>query len=244
MKLVLLATDRASYGNLAQLITRGRRQAEKGSYALTRDDVAALAGGLLALWVPPGRPCAPVGKPSTAREIGLTRDRRALGRRRRFPDRAWIAVELFARAGDRARLARCGALVARERAAAGRRRRRPHARARAARAAGHADRDPPEHAARRLRLRALPQRRAAPALARAARDDLSAGAARRDASRSRERCTLFARRAALRVSRGDRAAGRDAGVASARADRSGARSPLSRTAFQPTSASWSSTSSR
>ncbi len=29
---MLLATDRASYGNLAQLITRGRRQATKGSY--------------------------------------------------------------------------------------------------------------------------------------------------------------------------------------------------------------------
>src|SRR5258708_31480132 len=28
-KLVLLATDRASYGNLTQLITRGRRQAKK-----------------------------------------------------------------------------------------------------------------------------------------------------------------------------------------------------------------------
>jgi hypothetical protein len=48
-KLVLLATDRASYGNLAQLITRGRRSAVKGTYALTRADVAALAEGLLAL---------------------------------------------------------------------------------------------------------------------------------------------------------------------------------------------------
>ncbi len=49
MKLVLLATDRASYGNLTQLITRGRRQAKKGAYVLSRDDVAAFAGGLLAL---------------------------------------------------------------------------------------------------------------------------------------------------------------------------------------------------
>ena len=30
MKLVLLATDRASYGDLAQLITRGRRQRGQG----------------------------------------------------------------------------------------------------------------------------------------------------------------------------------------------------------------------
>src|SRR5215813_15033432 len=52
-KIVLLVTDRASYGNLAQLITRGRRSAAKGSYALTRDDDTAFAEGLLALWVPP-----------------------------------------------------------------------------------------------------------------------------------------------------------------------------------------------
>src|SRR5574341_631630 len=34
-RLVLLATDRESYGDLAALITRGRRAAEKGSYRLT-----------------------------------------------------------------------------------------------------------------------------------------------------------------------------------------------------------------
>ena len=43
MKLVLLATDRESYGDLSQLITRGRRNAVKGTYRLTRDDVAELA---------------------------------------------------------------------------------------------------------------------------------------------------------------------------------------------------------
>ena len=34
LKLVLLATDRESYGDLSQLITRGRRAAQKGRYAL------------------------------------------------------------------------------------------------------------------------------------------------------------------------------------------------------------------
>ena len=53
LKLVLYATDRATYGDLAQLITRGRRNATKGSYALTRDDVVALAPRCLALWIPP-----------------------------------------------------------------------------------------------------------------------------------------------------------------------------------------------
>ena len=32
LKLLLYATDRASYGDLTQLITRGRRNAKKGSY--------------------------------------------------------------------------------------------------------------------------------------------------------------------------------------------------------------------
>src|SRR5262245_35094150 len=51
-KLALYAIDRATYGDLAQLITRGRRSAAKGRYALTRDDVAALASRCLALWMP------------------------------------------------------------------------------------------------------------------------------------------------------------------------------------------------
>jgi hypothetical protein len=35
------------------LITRGRRNAVKGRYALSRDDIVAFADGLLALWMPP-----------------------------------------------------------------------------------------------------------------------------------------------------------------------------------------------
>jgi error-prone DNA polymerase len=46
--LVLWATDRASYGRLARLITLGRRRAEKGECHLTLEDVAAHAEGLLA----------------------------------------------------------------------------------------------------------------------------------------------------------------------------------------------------
>ena len=104
LTLVLLATDRASYGNLSQLITRGRRQAKKGGYALARDDVAAFAAGLLALWVPPDaaprrREPVDAGTLAAAHWVAAT-----------FPDRAWIAVELFARAGDPARLARHAAL--------------------------------------------------------------------------------------------------------------------------------------
>src|SRR5207253_2753895 len=45
---VLWATDRASYGRLCRLITRGRRQAPKGECALTLQDIAEFADGLIA----------------------------------------------------------------------------------------------------------------------------------------------------------------------------------------------------
>ena len=48
LPVVLLPTDRAAYGRLASLITRGRRRAEKGECRLTFDDVAELSEGLLA----------------------------------------------------------------------------------------------------------------------------------------------------------------------------------------------------
>ena len=100
---------------------------------------------------------------------------------RRVPGRAWIAVELFARAGDRARLARSHAL---SRAsglplvAAG----DVHMHVRARRALQDTlTAIRAEDAAGRMRPCALSERRAPPALARAACADLSAGAARRDA---------------------------------------------------------------
>ncbi len=51
-RLVLLATDRKSYGELSYLISHGRRHAEKGEYCLTRNDFGELAPqGCLALWL-------------------------------------------------------------------------------------------------------------------------------------------------------------------------------------------------
>ncbi|MBS0263532.1 MAG: error-prone DNA polymerase [Planctomycetes bacterium] len=46
--LVLLATDRAAYGRLCRLLTRGRRNAPKGECRLTLVDIAEHAAGLLA----------------------------------------------------------------------------------------------------------------------------------------------------------------------------------------------------
>ncbi len=124
-KLVLLATDRRSYGDLAQLVTRGRRRADKGRYALARDDVAELASSCLALWVPGiggGARPAPRDVPGTAHarrssQAGVAAAAEpapeVLARwfAEVFPERAWIAAELFTAAGDRARLAQLAALA-------------------------------------------------------------------------------------------------------------------------------------
>jgi error-prone DNA polymerase len=92
-KLVLLATDRRSYGAISSLITTGRGRSKKGSYALTFTDVAALApSGALALWVP--------GTDTSA----------APWLAERFAGRAWIAVELHCGPNDRAKLQELGEL--------------------------------------------------------------------------------------------------------------------------------------
>jgi error-prone DNA polymerase len=92
LRLMLLAADRNSYGNLSKLITQGRRAAKKGEYRLTRADVAQHADGCLALLLPAG--------------VEETERSRADGQwiAQSFPQRAWIAVELLRDGRDRARL--------------------------------------------------------------------------------------------------------------------------------------------
>ncbi|HYA38126.1 MAG TPA: error-prone DNA polymerase [Candidatus Methylomirabilis sp.] len=91
-RLILLATDRESYGNLSELITQGRRAAKKGSYRLTRSDVEKYAEGCLALWLPSGD--EPERNLADGQWIA-----------RMFPGRAWIAVELVLDGRDQTRLA-------------------------------------------------------------------------------------------------------------------------------------------
>ncbi len=89
---MLLATDRAAYGRLSQLITRGRRQAEKGDCRLTQADVADFADGLLA--------CVrlPEGSDEDAVDRALPRYRDAFG------ERCYLLGELFCGTDDRRRL--------------------------------------------------------------------------------------------------------------------------------------------
>jgi error-prone DNA polymerase len=87
LRLVLLATDRESYGRLSALITRGRRSAVKGSYRLTRADLGDGVSGCLALWIPAHEPDA-----DEARWLAT-----------RFHGSLWIAAERLLDADDAAR---------------------------------------------------------------------------------------------------------------------------------------------
>ena len=79
--LVLLATDRSTYGQLSALITKLRRRAPKGEYEVYLEDFRFGLKGCLALWVPPLRPIDE-----------LVHMGRALAEM--FPE-LWIALELF-----------------------------------------------------------------------------------------------------------------------------------------------------
>jgi error-prone DNA polymerase len=106
-KLVLLTMNRAGYGNLSQLITRGRRAAAKGSYHLERADLTDGLPDCLVLWVPeptaasspdcaalhPGYEdgCSPDAGHRPKSEADLLEQARWLTAT--FSGRAWIAVE-------------------------------------------------------------------------------------------------------------------------------------------------------
>jgi hypothetical protein len=180
-RLVLLAQTRRGYGNLSHWITLARRRAVKGAYLAHPGDIegkeptAPMLAGLpdcLALWVP---------------HAGLTFEdafAQAMWVKTWFQERAAIALELLHRSGDDDlldlvhRVARFTGLPV---VAAGdvlMHVRSPQA------AAGHADRDAPRAAGRRLRPRARAERRGAPAFAPAPRRALRTGVARADAGAS------------------------------------------------------------
>ena len=96
VRLVALAQDRHGYGRLCRLITRGRRAAEKGEYALTRADVECHLERCLILWLPGDEPDVEAGA----------------WLRERFGEALWIAAELNRAGAHReqlASLARAGA---------------------------------------------------------------------------------------------------------------------------------------
>jgi DNA-directed DNA polymerase III PolC len=87
-RFLALATNRAGYGRLCRLITRGRRAAEKGEYSLTRADVESLLDQCLLLWLPDMQP--------NIEAVQWLAER--------FPGNVWIAVELLFDGANRERL--------------------------------------------------------------------------------------------------------------------------------------------
>jgi error-prone DNA polymerase len=89
MRLVLLAQNRAGYGNLSALITLGRRRATKAGFSLTRNDLDWGVPDCLCLWL--------ANKDSTRDEADWLAAR--------FPERCWIAWERHLAPDDAERLA-------------------------------------------------------------------------------------------------------------------------------------------
>ncbi|MGC2048408.1 MAG: error-prone DNA polymerase, partial [Gallionella sp.] len=82
------ATDRNGYGNLSELITRGRRNNIKGRYSLSLSDIQNGLPGCLALLLPDPLPAL-----AQAQHIASL-----------FPGRSWLVVELFRASDDKDRL--------------------------------------------------------------------------------------------------------------------------------------------
>jgi error-prone DNA polymerase len=93
LKVIVLATNRASYGALSRLISKARRATRKGCYSLTRADLEDALPGCLIIWLPR------VDKAGLQRQ---EQDGRWL--RERFTGSLWIGVELTTCGHDARRL--------------------------------------------------------------------------------------------------------------------------------------------
>jgi error-prone DNA polymerase len=93
LKLVVLATDRASYGAMSRLISKARRATRKGCYALARTDLEGALAGCLIIWLPRADKAARQGQEEEGRWL-----------RERFTGRLWIGVELLNLGHDTRRL--------------------------------------------------------------------------------------------------------------------------------------------
>jgi error-prone DNA polymerase len=93
LKLVVLATDRASYGAMSRLISKARRSTRKGCYALRRADLTEALPGCLIIWLPRADKAAPQRQQADGRWL-----------RERFEGRLWIGVELITCGYDARRL--------------------------------------------------------------------------------------------------------------------------------------------
>ncbi len=93
LKVIALATNRASYGALSRLISKARRATRKGCYSLTRADLENALPGCLIIWLP---------RMDKAGLLRPEQDGRWL--RERFSGNLWIGVELTTCGCDARRL--------------------------------------------------------------------------------------------------------------------------------------------
>jgi len=93
LKLVALATDRASYGAMSRLISKARRATRKGCYALARTDLEDALAGCLIIWLPRADKAAWQHQEADGRWL-----------RDRFAGRLWVGVELLTGGHDTRRL--------------------------------------------------------------------------------------------------------------------------------------------
>ena len=93
LKIVVLATDRASYGAMSRLISKARRATRKGCYALARIDLEDALAGCLIIWLPRADKAALQRQEADGRWL-----------RDRFAGRLWIGVELLTGGHDTRRL--------------------------------------------------------------------------------------------------------------------------------------------
>jgi error-prone DNA polymerase len=93
LKVVVLATNRASYGAISRLISKARRATRKGCYALTRADLENALPGCLVIWLP-----------RVDKTILQQQEDDGRWLRERFTERLWIGVELLTGGYDARRL--------------------------------------------------------------------------------------------------------------------------------------------
>ena len=93
-RLVLLAEDKTGYAQLCTLITRGRRNAKKGSYKLPDKNFECGLDHCLALWLPDAHNGKTEEHVLTAHWVAS-----------HFPGRSWLAVNLCLGTDDNAQLA-------------------------------------------------------------------------------------------------------------------------------------------
>ncbi|HEY4970383.1 MAG TPA: error-prone DNA polymerase [Steroidobacteraceae bacterium] len=84
LKLVVLATDRASYGAMSRLISRARRASPKGGYALARIDLENALPGCVIIWLPRSDRASAQRQEADGRWL-----------RERFAGHLWLGVELL-----------------------------------------------------------------------------------------------------------------------------------------------------